>query len=168
MHALCVVFGKPPTHHREFEPTNHHTHAHDTQQGSAVPRGVYTFDAHPLMMAGGVALSALPSRSELVFWGGDGSTVYPFVKKRSNTSQHGKTKPNKQTKTGTFKTYSADVWKKDKDVLYLQVSEKRGSDTRGGRMHFYIYQTRKQEAASGDQFRSTFHVRRPRAFQSSR
>ncbi len=47
-----------------------------------MPRGVYTFDAHPLTQPASAA--ALPSRS-------------------------------------TFKTYSLDMWKKDKDVLFLQV-----------------------------------------------
>lgn len=75
-----------------------------------MPRGVYTFDAHPLMMAGGVVLSALPSRSELAFWSNNPSV-------RRSTHKTGTT----YKRTGTFKTYSADVWKKDKDVLYLQV-----------------------------------------------
>lgn len=69
---LCLAHTTPRT------PPKH-------KQGSAVPRGVYTFDAHPLTAPSSSSLLALPSRS-------------------------------------TFKTYSPDVWRKDKDVLYLQVS----------------------------------------------
>lgn len=67
----CVYDPQTSSPIHEPKPQHYHTNTPPPQKnkGSAVPRGVYTFDAHPLTMAGGVALAALPSRSELLLVG---------------------------------------------------------------------------------------------------
>jgi hypothetical protein len=81
--GTCLVYTSIHPTTQSTDPPIHINPSTSTHpQGSALPRGVYTFDAHPLTQPASAA--ALPSRS-------------------------------------TFKTYSPDIWKKDKDVLFLQV-----------------------------------------------